>query len=193
MIPYGSVVSWRVPPKYNRFFEKIFGYLQIWITGCPETHCSMIMSPYWEKGDNWYYEYELSITARINEMQPNAFCTIFDILIPQEIKVAAMEKLITDTYGNLYGLPQTLIFLVRSVIEYFGYNGKKIWNPFSFLGICSEGGYSYLYEIARLMNWQDLASYLDRWNPDVFHSGDMRQVLNFMVIEQYAKIIYQQT
>jgi len=40
------------------------------------------------------------------------------------------------------------------------------------------------------MNWQDLTSYLDRWNPDVFHSGDARHVLNFMVIEQYAKIIY---
>jgi len=189
MIPYGSAVSWRVPPKYNGFFEKIFGYLQIWVTGQPETHCSMIMSEYKEK-PGWNYEYELSITARIAEFTLNPYCTIFDILAPIEIKVAAMEKLISTTYGNFYGLPQTLIFLVRRIIELCGGNGKKIWNPFSWLGICSEGKYLYLYEIAKLMEWQDLTDYMDQWNPQVFHSGDARKVLDYMVLACYAKIIY---
>ena len=58
-IPYGSCVSWRIPPAQNGFFEKIFGYLQNGFTDGPETHSSMIMSKYPEIPD-MYYEYELS-------------------------------------------------------------------------------------------------------------------------------------
>jgi len=53
-IPYGSCVSWRIPPAKNGFFEKIFGYLQNAFTDAPETHVSMIMSKYPELPDTYY-------------------------------------------------------------------------------------------------------------------------------------------
>lgn len=44
--------------------------------------------------------------------------------------------------------------------------------------------------IAIAMNWQDLIEYMNEWSPDVFHSGDARIVLNWMVDHGYAKIIW---
>ena len=190
MIPYGSCVSWRVPPEYNDFFERIFGWLQNKVTGMPETHSSMIMSSYPEKGEEWYYEYELSTTARISEFHKNEFNTVYDILAPLNKKVIVLELLIDDTKGDLYGFMQTFVFLVRAVIERFGKDGRRIWNPFSWLGICSEGMYNYLYGLGILMEWKDLTDYMDQWNPESFHSGDSRIVLNYMVEKGYAKKIW---
>lgn len=189
LIPYGSAVSWRVPPKLNSLFERLFGYLQNWVTGLPETHSSMIMSKYEEKV-GWYYEYELTVTARISTFSPNEFTTIFDILAPTEIKLNSLEKLRTQTEGNIYGFLQTSIFLIRALLEKFGKDGRKIYNPLGFLGICSEGQYNYLYDIADNMKWYDLTHYLDQWNPDVFHAGDARKVLDYMVLKGYAKKIF---
>lgn len=188
-IPYGSCVSWRVPPELNGLYERIFGILQNKVTGMPETHSSMIMSKYPEK-EGWYYEYELTVTARVSTFTPGEYNTIFDILAPLEVKVEAMEKLRKDTEGDFYGIMQTFIFLVRRVIEECGGDGRRIWNPFPWLGICSEGQYDYLMNIAIAMNWQDLIEYMNEWSPDVFHSGDARIVLNWMVDHGYAKIIW---
>jgi hypothetical protein len=188
-IPYGSCVSWRVPPRLNGFFEKIFGWLQNKVTGMPETHSSMIMSKYIEK-PNWYYEYELTITARISTFAAGKYTTIFDILAPVDVKVAAMEKLRAQTEGDVYGILQTSIFLVRALIEYFGGDGRRIWNPFGFLGICSEGQYMYLYDIAETMQWYDVVNVMKMWNPDVFHAGDARKILNYMVSKGHANIIF---
>lgn len=188
-IPYGSCVSWRVPPELNGLYERIFGILQNKVTGMPETHSSMIMSKYPEK-EGWYYEYELTVTARVSTFIPGEYNTIFDILAPLEVKVEAMEKLRKDTEGDFYGIMQTFIFLVRRVIEECGGDGRRIWNPFPWLGICSEGQYDYLMNIAIAMNWQDLIEYMNEWSPDVFHSGDARIVLNWMVDHGYAKIIW---
>jgi hypothetical protein len=191
-IPYGSCVSWRVPPKLNGFFEKIFGWLQNKVTGMPETHSSMIMSKYIEI-NNRYYEYELTVTARVSTFTPGQFTTIYDILAPLEIKVSAMERLRKETEGNFYAIWQTVIFLVRRILEEFGKDGRRIWNPLKWLGICSEGQYKYLYFIAESMKWYDLTHFMDQWNPDVFHAGDARIVLDWMVIRGYAKIIYPTT
>jgi len=190
-IPYGSCVSWKVPPKLNGFFEKIFGWLQNKVTGMSETHSSMIMSKYQEIEK--YYEYELTVTARISTFKENQFTTIFDILAPLDVKVAALEQLREDTEGDFYGILQTLIFLVRRIIEEFGGDGRRIWNPFPWLGICSEGQYNYLMDVAIIMDWQDLIEFMNQWSPDVFHSGDSRIVLDFMVSKGYAKIIYPET
>ena len=187
-IPYGSCVSWRIHPTKNGFFEKIFGYLQNGFTDGPETHASMIMSQYIELPDT-YYEYELSTTARINDFRYNPNSTVFDILAPTEIKVQALDRLKRETYGNVYGFLQTLIFGVRWTIEKFGGDGRRIWNPFPWLGICSEGMYRYLYYVADSMNWIDLINYLEEWSPDVFNSNDARRVLNFMLERNYSKII----
>lgn len=192
-IPYGSCVSWSVPPELNNSFNQWFGWLQRKVTGQEQTHASMIMTPHIERGPNWYYEYELSVTARINQMTPNNWNVIFDILAPVEIKQKALEKLIDDTYGDVYAIWQTLIFLVRRVIEEFGGDGRRIWNPFPWLGICSEGMYKYLFELAVEMNWTDLQMYMREWSPDVFHAGDARKVLDWMVEHGYAKIIWPET
>lgn len=187
-LPYGSCVSWRIPPAKNGFFEKVFGYLQNAFTNAPETHASMIMSKYPELPDT-YYEYELSVTARINDFKYNPNSTVFDILAPTEVKVWALDQLIKETYGDVYGLLQTIVFAVRWTIEKFGGDGRRIWNPFPWLGICSEGMYRYLYYVADNMHWADLVDYLEEWSPDVFHAGDARLVLEFMVEKNYAKII----
>lgn len=188
-IPYGSCVSWKVPPELNGFFERIFGVLQNKVTGKPETHSSMIMSKYPEKL-GWYYEYELTVTSRISTFTPGQHSTVFEILAPLSVRVAAMEKLRHNTEGDFYGILQTFIFLVRRIIEEFGGDGRKIWNPFPWLGICSEGQYNYLMDIAMAMGWQDLIDYMNEWNPDVFHSGDARLVLDFMVSKGYAEKIW---
>lgn len=188
-IPYGSCVSWRVPPKLNGFFERIFGWLQNRVTGMMETHSSMIMSKYIEK-PRWYYEYELTVTARISTFTPGQYNTVFDILAPLEVKVDSMEKLRAQTEGDVYGILQTSIFLVRALYEKLGKDGRKIWNPFGFLGICSEGQYKYLYDIAESMKWYEVTNFMNQWNPDVFHAGDARIVLDYMVSKGHAEIIY---
>jgi len=191
-IPYGSCVSWKVPPELNGLIEHIFGVLQNKVTGEPETHSSMIMSKYPEK-EGWYYEYELTVTARISTFTPGQFNTIYDILAPLEVKVESMEALRGKTEGDIYGILQTSIFLVRRIIEECGGDGRKIWNPFGFLGICSEGQYNYLMGTAVAMNWQDLIDYMNEWNPDVFHAGDARLVLDWMVDHGYARKIWPET
>ncbi len=188
IIPYGSCVSWRIPPELNGFFEKVFGWLQNKITGEPETHCSMTMSEYPEV--NAYYEYELSVTGRISIFHIGEYNTVYDILAPVNMKAAALTLLINNTKGDFYGFLQTTIFLVRFIIEKFGGDGRRIWNPFPWLGICSEGMYSYLYRLGRLMDWKDLTDFMDQWSPDVFHSGDARVVLDFMVEKGYARKIW---
>lgn len=186
-IPYGSCVSWRVPPEQNGFVEKIFGYLQNFFTGKPETHCSMIMSKYPEIGD--YYEFEQSVTARINVFIDNPNCTVYDVLAKQGTKEFALEAIRQATYGEVYGIAQTFIFVLRWLLEKFGINGKRLWNPFGKLSVCSEAMWLYLASVAFIESWDDLKAYLDEWNPNTFHSGDAREVLDWMVNKDYAKII----
>jgi hypothetical protein len=154
-----------------------------------ETHSSMVMSRYVEK-ENSYYEYELTITARISEFIPGQYNTIYDILAPTEAKLNSLEKLRHQTEGDVYGILQTTIFLVRALYEKFGKDGRKIWNPFGFLGICSEGQYRYLYDIAETMKWYEVTNFMNQWNPDVFHAGDARIVLDYIVSKGHAKVIW---
>ena len=186
-IPYGSCIVWAVPPSLNGFVEKIFGFLQNFFTGQPETHASMVMSEYPEKPGE-YYEYEISVTARITLFgYPHTYADVYDILAPETIKVEAMTKLIRETRGKVYGFLQTFIFIVRWVLEKFGRDGRRLWNPFRFLHICSEGQYMYLYDIAERMDWRRVLLFMRQWKPDVFHAGDCRTVLDFLVLEGYAK------
>ena len=186
-IPYGSVVSWKVPPKNNSFLIKIFGYLQFLFTDGKETHSSIIMSRYPEV--DAYYEYELSVTARINVFHPNKNATVFEILAPLELKIGSLSYLIKKTYGDIYALWQTPMFAVRKLVELLGFDGRRLWNPFSWLGICGEGVYEYLYRIAIEESWVDLMEYMNEWNPDLFNSHDTRLVLDYMVSKNYGKVI----
>jgi len=191
-IPYGSCISWRIPPARNGFIEKIFGYLQNFFTGYPETHCSKTMSKYPEI--DAYYEYEQSTTARINVYNGNPNSTVFDILAEEETKVRVLENMIRENYGNVYGIAQTSVFGVRWLFEklHIGWwnFGKQLPNPLGFLSICSKEGYLYLYGVGLGEGWHDLVAYLGQGSADAFHSGDFREVLDWMVERNYAvKII----
>ena len=185
-IPYGSCVSWRIPPAQNGFIDKIFGYLQNLFTNCEETHCSIIMSEYPE--NDAYYEFEQSVTARINIYDGNPNSTVFDIKAGWLEKEIVLETMIKNI-GQVYGFAQTLIFIVRWLLELVGIDGRRLWNPLGFLSICSEATYYYLADLAEIMQWSDLRDYLKEWNPNTFHSGDFREVLDWMVERNYAQKI----
>lgn len=192
--PFGSCVSWRIPPANNdSVYICFFGHAQRLCTKGDETHSSMLMSPYYEnrlvENINASYEYELSVTARINIFRYNPNSTVFDILAPTVVKAEVLNKLIHDTYGDVYAIWQTVMTGVRGIIEKFGIDARRLWNPFSWKGYCSEGMYTFLFGVAEKMKWQDLMDYMKEWNKDVFNSHDARLVLDFMVEKGYAIII----
>ncbi|GJQ43800.1 MAG: hypothetical protein JETCAE03_32980 [Ignavibacteriaceae bacterium] len=182
-IPYGSPVRWAVRPQDLKGYEKVFDILQNKITGYPETHYSTILSKYSER-PGWYYEYELSVTARINQFYPNKNAKIYDLLAPIEVKQQVLIPNIKETYGKVYGLWQTPYFGIRRLAEEAGwpkYPGKQIPNLMAWLGICSEHGFVYLYGTSEIMGWYDVTNYMSRrWTKDTFHSGDAGLVLDYM-------------
>jgi len=138
-----------------------------------------------------YYEYEITITARIATFSGNPYATVFDILCPESIRVDSIERLRKDSEGDFYALWQTPYFLVRGVLEriFPKHNFKRMPNFMGWLRICSEGGYERLMYIAERMQWYDLTNKLKEWRPNTFHSGDAREVLDWMVEHKYARII----
>jgi len=138
-----------------------------------------------------YYEYEITITARISTFSWNKNATVFDILCPEQVKVNALERLRQKSQGDFYALWQTPYFLVRGVLEriFSQYDFRRLPNFMGWLRICSEGGYEHLRSIAIDMDWYDLIDKLNEWLPNTFHSGDAREVLDWMVSHNYARII----
>lgn len=190
IIPFGSIVSWRIPPTDLSFPNNVFNYAQLYFNESPETHASIIM----HEMINWpikkWYEFESSNITRINRYSFNSNSTIFDINVPFDIKAKIIEKLLNQHYGKLYAIPQTFYFIIRWAAKKFGIDARRWPNPFHWGKICSELVYDYLLEIAIEMKWYDLENLLKEWRPDNFHAGDVRFVLNWMLTKQYASIIY---
>lgn len=189
-IPFGSVVSWRINPKDLTFPENLFDYAQNFFTKMPETHASIILTPL----VNWpiptWYEYEASNTTRINLYNITPVSSIFNINAPEDVKIKIMQKLITNTYGKIYAIPQTLYFIIRWAVEGIGLDPRKWINPFHWGKICSELVYDYLFDLSQEMKWYDLEDQLKQWRPDNFHAGDVRVILNWMEKHSYSNLIY---
>jgi len=188
--PFGSVISWRINPKDLTFPENIFDYAQNFFTKMPETHTSILM----HKMEDWpydmWYEFEASITVRINTYTQNLNSSIFDIKAPEDVKIKVIDKLRKEHYGKIYALPQTFYFIVRWAAEGVGLDPRRWINIFHWNKICSELVYDYLYEISQEMKWFDLEMKLNEWKPDNFHAGDTRVILNWMSYRKYATLIY---
>jgi len=189
-IPFGSVVSWRIPPADLPFPNNVFDYAQLYFNESPETHASITMHEMLNWPIKKWYEFESSDTTRINRFSINPNSTIFDIFAPFDVKAKVIEKLLNAHYGKLYAIPQTFYFMVRWAAKKVGLDARKWINPFHWGKICSELVYDYLWEIAIEMKWYDLENLLSQWRADNFHAGDVRFVLNWMVTRHYAIIIY---
>ena len=184
--PYGSVLSWRVPPDKNKFFTRVFGKLQLIFTGRKETHSSILLD---KTIDDKYYEFESSKTTRIALFEGNEYVNIFDIKAPEQIKREIINELIKEEFGKIYGLVQTVYFVFRWFMEKLHIDVRRWINPFGFLSICSKLVYLYLLRLSLKMEWDDLTMFLLKWNKNTCHSGDIRIILNFMVGKDYAEHI----
>lgn len=140
---------------------------------------------------NTYYEYEITVTARISTYSYNPHATVYEILCPESIRVDSIEALRHASEGSFYALWQTPYFVVRGLLErtFPKHDFRRMPNFMGWLWICSEGGYNHLMYIAERMQWSDLIAKLKEWRPDTFHSGDAREVLDWMVVHGYARII----
>lgn len=184
---FGSIIVWAIPPNKLSGLNRIFDYLQNFFTKMPQTHSSILLHKI--VGTEKYYEFEASTTVRINIYSYNKYSEIYDIKAPYSVKFSAFEKLFNKKYGKIYNILQTIYFAWRWFFEILGFDIRKWFNPFGFFGlICSELIYLYLKEIAKEMNWTDLYYFLNGWDADNFHAGDVKIVMDFMTVRGYAKM-----
>jgi len=184
IIPFGSILSWSVPPKLNGWFTMILGYAQNFFTKMKETHASIVL-------DNsellWaHYEFEATTSTRVSLFRGNKYAIGFTVEAPDKLKVQAIREL-EPFLGRIYGIVQNLWFIGRWFFELFGLDVRRWWNPLGFFWlICSELVFRYLHRVAELAEWGDLILYLDQWKPNNVHAGDIRIILDFMVEHKYS-------
>ena len=187
MIPFGSILSWSVPPKLNGFFVMILGYAQNFFTKRKETHASIILDYSDRLKAN--YEFEATTTTRISLYRGSEYVIAFTVEAPDEIKAQAIRDF-EPFLGRIYGIVQNLWFIERWFFELFKLDIRRWRNPLGwFWLICSELVFRYLYRVAELMKWGDLLLYLDQWKPDNVNSGDIRIIMDKMVELKYSKSI----
>lgn len=186
---FGSIIIWAIPPKELSGFNKLFDILQNFFTKMPQTHSSILLHKI--ASTEKYYEFEASTTVRINIYEQNKNSEIYDIHAPYSVKFSAFEKLYYKHYGKIYNILQTFYFIWRYLLELLGFKATKMYNPFGIFGlICSELVYLYLYEIANQMNWVEVKEFMNNWNADNFHAGDVKMVMEFMVNRNYASRVF---
>lgn len=180
-------MSWRVSYKELKGAEFIFDWLQLKVTGMPETHSSIVMDI---ATKDRYYEFEATTTVRISRTSySEKVCTIFKINAPREILEEALDELINEQ-GKIYNIPQTLYFGFRRIMEFINIDVRRWPNPLGWLFlICSELVYLFLKKVAEKMQWLETIHYLNQWRKDTVHSGDIRVILDFMSIYNRSEIV----
>lgn len=184
---FGSIIIWSIPPEKLKGFNKLFDILQNFFTKMPQTHASILLDKV--EGTNMWYEYEATTTVRISLYSYNEHSEIYEIIAPTSLMKKIFISLYHENNGKVYNILQTLYFAWRWFFELFGFRTTKWFNPFGMFGlICSELVYLYLMEIATTMSkvnrkntaWKEVVEYLNNWNQDTFHAGDVWRVIKFM-------------
>jgi hypothetical protein len=150
----------------QRFFTRMpFTHVAVKIDnvmGMPsyfEANMVATIVPSWTYEDNATVEYEI--------FQP----------IARETSIRSAVSSIYARYaGSTYGYTQVLYFVWRWFFGLFGKDIRKWKNPIPNGDICSEIVYVYIRYLASLENRQEILDYLDEWNENTVHAGDIHTI-----------------
>lgn len=187
---FGSIISHRTPvPKFGyKFWKRFTNYpwLQNTFTNRPETHCSIYVGDLHRLNKQMIFEAAIDVHYTDWNFNPTIH-TVFQIGATERELAQVLESVIKDYNGKLYGFAQILYFIPRWI---FGkiFDVRRWWFPFRGGIICSELVWHYLHRIAKLKKWYDLKEYLEQWNPNNFHSGDCRDVLDKFTGVHFIKL-----
>ena len=152
-----------------------FSWIQRKITGMPYSHSSIYIGVN-ELGRREEFEANWQVGTTTLNYRPVKM-EAYELIGVSETK-QILNELINGFENKSYGWLQVLTFIRRWFFDLIGIDTRK-WKVWLKGGVlCSELVWYYLIRVAFEMRWDDLLSYLEHWNPDCFHSGDIKTVID---------------
>jgi len=169
---FGRLYVWKANPG-----DGLFAWLQKFITGVAYKHTSGGVGTIYNDGREWQFEMFLcGTTTPLGATTPD-LCRQWKINAPDAIVRAAFINCAVQNSGKVYGFLSLLNYIPRRIVELFGFNGRGV--AFIHVGnVCSSAWLvDCIQELAVAMQWGDLFTKTLEWNRNVFHSGDMVNLL----------------
>jgi len=165
----GSIIFYKNIPSF-------FSWLQRFILGNPYSHNSIYIGVN-ELGRMEEFEANLEVgtTTFTNSAEHRE---VYPLDIPEDTIKKVLNELINEFEERSYGYVSWLTIFIRRCFEWLGFNAKK-WKILWGWGVhCSELVYYYFLYLAWEMKWKDLENFLYLYNPNTFHPGDVKDIIN---------------
>jgi len=161
------------------FYKNISGFtswLQRRVLGIPYSHNSIYIGIN-ELGRMEEFEANLEVgTTTFTDSVEHR--EVYPLNIPEDTIKKVLNQLINEYEENSYGYISWVAIFLRRCFELCGFNAKG-WNILWGWGVtCSELVYYYFLYLAWEMKWEDLQNFLYLYNPNTFHPGDVKVVIN---------------
>ena len=161
------------------FYKNISGigsWLQRFILGIPYSHNSIYIGVN-ELGRMQEFEANLRVnTTTFTDSVEHR--EVYPLNLSEDTIKKVLNQLINEYEENSYGYISWIAIFLRRCFELLGFNAKG-WKILWGWGVhCSELVYYYLLYLAWEMKWKDIENFLDLYNPNTFHPGDVKDVIN---------------
>lgn len=99
--------------------------------------------------------------------------------ISDEIMKDSLNYLVDEYEEKVYGFISWPAIALRRIFELIGFKEARKWNILWGWGVmCSELVYYFLVMLALRMGWTDLLDELRKYNPNLFHPGDTKAIID---------------
>ena len=165
----GSIIFYKNIPSFT-------SWLQRFILGIPYSHNSIYIGKN-ELGRMQEFEANLEVgTTTFTDSTEHR--EVYPLDIPEDTIKKVLNQLINEYEENSYGYISWIAIFLRRCFELCGFNAKG-WNILWGWGVhCAELVYYYLLYLAWEMQWDNLQNFLYLYNPNTFHPGDVKDVIN---------------
>ena len=166
----GAIILYKNIPGFTSWLQRI-------VLGIPYSHSSIYIGKN-ELGRAEEFEANLEVgtTTFVDSVE---YREVYNIRgVPHPVMEKVLNELINEFEENTYGFISWVAIFIRRCFELCGFNAKG-WNILWGWGVqCTELVYHFLVRLAKIMEWHDLEEYLYMYNPDLFHSGDLKLILD---------------
>jgi len=177
-IPIGAFIFWKNIKTFQSSLQRFW-------TNTIYSHTSI----YAGYGINRDFEFEASTLVLLStynrrNLPKNDIIAFKDV--PEKIRIKALEKIIKEYEGELYGFISWLTIFLRYLFQKIGFKNVHKWNILWGWGvICSELIWYYMIEVISEMmltadnnKWTHLFMKINEYNPDTFAPQDLKDIID---------------